>query len=140
MSEKLDVNLGCPYGAARPERWHKSKELEAPTGSPPHIWTDAEKLALANAVALLDAREQLAAKDAEIAELRRRLEIFQDAERGALQLAGIATAERDEARECVGRLYGILRLIYMSGEIDPGFWDEALAATPEHLRDIRHSE
>lgn len=84
---------------------------------------------------------QLAAKDAEIAELRACIAdlraVCHESAGKILEhrlAAQQAESERDEARECVGRLYGILRLLYMSAEISPGFWDEALAATPEHLR------
>jgi hypothetical protein len=85
----------------------------------------------------------------ENAELQRRIAIFQDGERSALQLAGLAPVERDEAREeaaanaalvasyeaCVGRLYPALHAaVKDAGRTAHLDWIEALAATPEHLR------
>lgn len=92
--------------------------------------------------------DQIFAKDAEIAELRKqrneasvlhlramkeRDESLANATRWCM-LEAVAKHERDEARECVGMLYGIIRQLYMEGEIDQGPWIESLAATPEHLR------
>ena len=71
----------------------------------------------------------LAAKDAEIAELR-----AQRNEASVLQLRTMR--ERDEARECVGRLWrsGTAILLAGSGNEDFGQLAAALDATPEHLR------
>lgn len=86
--------------------------------------------------------EQLAAKDAEIAELRAALQRANDTIRSQNRLAhGAATEtsraerERDEARECVGRLYKFVRFMH---EIYPdpikGGCASVIAATPKHLR------
>lgn len=95
-----------------------------------------------------EARLQLAAKDREIAELRRRrAEMsgrYQDAlgeVQLQLSLRGQVEFERDEARECVGRLYGALRELRDVQDYDWQLYvDGALAATPEHLRNIPRTE
>lgn len=109
--------------------------------------------------------DRIAAKDAEIAELRLRLDWFGANASCGLSSAGITcpddgyvnspqrlledieklAGERDEARECVGRLCAALSSIERIENRDHGpDWEEieeargiaaaALAATPEHLR------
>jgi uncharacterized coiled-coil DUF342 family protein len=93
--------------------------------------------------------EQLAAKDREIAELRRQLDRARynaeaaDSFRAAycrerdeaLEQLTELQAQRDEARECVGRL---IRGIHdIAGETEiciPDVVDRVLAGVPEHLR------
>lgn len=109
-------------------------------------------------------RDQLAAKDREIAKLRKELSAEKcelrwaygeaqetDVEKCAWkQRAQQAESERDEARECVGRLYrwanehaDCLQLEIDNAKLErkrKGYAEElaslraALAATPEHLR------
>ena len=84
------------------------------------------------------------AKDAEIAELKR--VIANAVNMGSrMETEGLenlrsrwaAERERDEARECVGRLCGAIRAATIMHGMDAGNRDEllcAIAATPEHLR------
>ena len=88
--------------------------------------------------------EQLAAKDREIAELRRQLAEAvemcartQNEGMDSLRARWAAERERDEARECVGRLYSAaIDVMAIAGRDTLPFntLRAALAATPEHLR------
>lgn len=94
--------------------------------------------------------EQLAAKDAEIAELRKHRDAAVQDYTRMQEIALQAESERDEARECVGRLYPLAgmwadqlaheakqpmtgsKARKLAAELDEA--RAALAATPEHLR------
>ena len=91
-----------------------------------------------------EAREQLAAKDREIAELRACITdlraVCHESAGKILEhrLAAQQTeAERDEARECVGRLYSAAIDVVAVADRATLIFDTmkaALAGTPEHLR------
>lgn len=105
-------------------------------------------------------RQDIAAKDREIAELRARVEEVQRIrdewylEAKALGRAcDAAVAERDETRECVGRLQRASQAVIKRWHSPMWEWCEngptadlmndlrdALAATPEHLRGRHQSE
>lgn len=116
--------------------------LQAPSGRPPHVYTPAEELALSNALELVALTEKLAAKDAEIAELRARAHMLGSELREAdlraesyLQERSKAVSERDEARECVRRLHHALHAaVTDAGRWSHLDWIEALSTTPAHLR------
>ena len=125
--------------------------LEAPTGRPPHVYTPAEELALNNALELVAMTEKLTAKDAEIAELRAAVSLaearYEQANKLHLEemdhhlqtnLERLkAERERDEARECVGRLYSAAIDVVAVADRATLIFDtmkDALSTTPEHLR------
>lgn len=118
-----------------------------------------EKAMLTLLAEVHEMRDQLSAKDREIAELIAQLDSARQDAEAAERFRATYLRERDEARECVGRLCAVLREIVDDAPatkpkcsqfpndyqlIDHGHRSErfeiseqlraALAATPEHLR------